>query len=114
VVLRTLTTYIYHLGSLKIAVLPILSEKKIVIKTTTCAFGSSRRAKAANEPTKRVARGADLDKGFDGPFGDVQERRPATHVGPLTHGGRGVDEEHYDSHALGAAGLHNGIQRRQK
>jgi len=51
-----------------------------------------------------VSRGANLDKGLDGPFGDIQERWPATHVGPLTHGRRGVDEEHYDSHFLGAAG----------
>jgi len=51
-----------------------------------------------------VSREANLDKGLDGPFGDVQERRPTTHVGPLTHGRRGVDEEHYDSHFLGAAG----------
>lgn len=47
--------------------------------------------------------GSNLDKGLDGPFGDVQERRPATHIGALAHGRRGVDEEHYDGHIVGGS-----------
>lgn len=43
--------------------------------------------------------GANLDKGLDGSFGNVQERRSASHVSPLAHGRRGVNEKYYDGHA---------------
>lgn len=43
---------------------------------------------------------ANLDKGLDSPFGYVQECGPSTHVRPLAHRRRGVNEKYYDSHAL--------------
>lgn len=43
---------------------------------------------------------ANLDERLDGPFGNVQERRSASHVSPLAHGRRGVNEKYYNGHAF--------------
>lgn len=43
---------------------------------------------------------ANLDKGLDCPFGYVQECWPSTHVRPLAHWRRSVNEKYYDSHVL--------------
>lgn len=58
---------------------------------------SRRRSKTDEVQMRRLW--TNLDEGLDSPLGNVQERRPSTHVGPLAHGRRGINEEHYDGHA---------------